>query len=121
MNRVVHFEIPSNKTTEAREFYSSVFGWKFDTFHGEESGYWLCSTGEGQGIDGALMKKQDPAQPVTIIIQVEDIDAAMKSVEEAGGEIVLAKHKVGEIGYSGYFKDPDDNILGVWQSLMAQQ
>jgi uncharacterized protein len=119
MNRVVHFEIPSSKTTESREFYSNVFGWKFDSFHGEESGYWLCSTGEGPGIDGAVMRKQDPAHPVTIIIQVEDIDRASDQVEQAGGEIVLGKQKVGDIGYSAYFKDPDGNIMGLWQSLMG--
>lgn len=37
----------------------------------------------------------------------EDVDATMKLVEEAGGEVVKEPQTVFWGGYSGYFKDPD--------------
>jgi uncharacterized protein len=29
--RPVHFEVPANDTTRAREFYSNLFGWQFES------------------------------------------------------------------------------------------
>ena len=31
MRKVVHFEIPADDLDRAKNFYSSVFGWKLDT------------------------------------------------------------------------------------------
>jgi predicted enzyme related to lactoylglutathione lyase len=30
----VHFEVPAKDTSRAREFYSNLFGWKFDSMEG---------------------------------------------------------------------------------------
>jgi uncharacterized protein len=62
-NRVVHFEIPANQPEALTKFYGEIFGWKFQKapFPGPE--YWLCDTGSnGPGINGAVMKRQDPRQ-----------------------------------------------------------
>jgi uncharacterized protein len=116
MPRVVHFEIPAEDPKRATAFYESVFGWKFSAFGGQD--YWLAKTGEtGEpGIDGAIMKREDPKQPVTNSISVPSIDQFAKKVEAAGGKMVVAKVAIPTVGYYAYFTDPEGNIQGLWEN-----
>ena len=115
-NRVVHFEIPTDDPEKSIDFFSTVFGWVFEKF-GEED-YWFAKTGEDgeQGIDGAIMKKQDPNQPVVNSIDVADIEKTSKQIEKAGGKIVVPKSPVPQMGWFCMFTDLDGNIHGLWQS-----
>ncbi len=115
MSRVVHFEIPATDPEKSMNFYSEVFGWKF-TKYGEED-YWFAETGskEDPGIDGAVMKRRDPNQPVTNAIDVENLDAALTMIEKNGGEVVVPKFPIPTMGWVAYFKDPDGVISGIWQ------
>jgi catechol 2,3-dioxygenase-like lactoylglutathione lyase family enzyme len=64
MPRVVHFEISVDDPERAIRFYSDVFGWKIEKWEGPMD-YWLITTGPENepGIDGALIRRQDPAVP----------------------------------------------------------
>jgi len=114
-NRVVHFEIPSDNPEKAISFFQTVFGWSFQKFGTEE--YWLVNTGDenARGINGALMKKKDPRQPMVNTILVESIDDYVQKIESAGGKIVVTKMAVPDVGYIAYFMDPDNNIHGIWE------
>lgn len=115
-NRVVHFEIPTDYPEKSMNFFKQIFGWKFEKFGDED--YWMIKTGEqGEiGIDGALMKKRDPKQPLVNAIDVEDIDKTAKEVEKAGGKIVVPKAAIPSMGWFSYFTDIDGNIHGLWQT-----
>jgi predicted enzyme related to lactoylglutathione lyase len=115
-NRVVHFEIPCDNPEKTIEFFKSVFGWNFQQF-GNES-YWIAITGDEKtpGINGAIMKKRDPQQPLVNSINVDDIDAMTKAIEKAGGTVVVPKTPIPTVGYLAYFKDPDGNIHGIYQN-----
>ena len=114
-NRVVHFEIPSDKPEKAIAFFQIVFGWNFQKLGTED--YWLATTGDenSRGINGALMKKKDPRQPVVNTILVENIEDYIQKIESARGKIVVAKMPVPNVGYLAYFMDPDNNIHGIWE------
>ncbi|RMG21554.1 MAG: VOC family protein [Bacteroidetes bacterium] len=116
MNRVVHFEIPAEDPEKITTFFSSVFGWKFSRW-GEEA-YWLAETGESNepGINGAVMKRRDPAQPIVNTLNVEDVSECARKLEAAGGEVVVPKMTIPGVGYLIYFKDPEGNIHGAMQS-----
>ena len=113
MARVVHFEIPSDEPEKSMAFYRDVFGWSYQQFGTEE--YWIAKTGENPtpGIDGAIMKKRHPSQPVVNSILVDSVAEFCKKVVAAGGEIVVPKMAIGEIGFVSYFKDLDGNIFGL--------
>jgi len=115
MNRIVHFEIPATDPKKSLDFYAEAFGWKYQEFPGFD--YWIATTGEDSkpGINGALMKRRDPGQPMTIVIDVPNIDESMATVEKLGGQIVVPKMPIPGMGYSAYFKDPDGVIMGLWQ------
>lgn len=118
MNRVIHFEIPSEKPEKSLQFYSDVFGWKYEQY-GEES-YWLALTGDSTdpGINGAVMLRKDRAQPVVNTIEVENIDESMLKIEQGDGSIVVPKSVIPNIGELAYFKDPEGNIFGIMQSFV---
>jgi predicted enzyme related to lactoylglutathione lyase len=113
MSRVVHFEIPSDNPEKSADFYKTVFGWQTQKWG--DMDYWLATTGDNTqpGINGAIMKKRDPRQPVTNSIGVKDIDAVMKGIEANGGKMVVPKTPIPTVGYYAYFTDPDGNIMGI--------
>lgn len=114
-NRVTHFEIPSDNPEKMMEFFKTAFGWNYMQF-GTES-YWLAITGDEKspGINGAIMKKRDPNQPMVNSISVADINVAIKNIETSGGLIVVPKMPIPGVGWLAYFKDPDGNIHGIMQ------
>ena len=114
-NRVVHFEIPCNEPEKTIEFFKTAFGWIFQKFGDEE--YWIALSGDAKtpGINGAIMKKKDPNQPIVNSINVANIDEAVKNIEKAGGVIVVPKMPIPTVGWLVYFKDPDGNIHGAYQ------
>lgn len=116
MSRVIHFEIPASDPDVSISFYRDVFGWSFRQFGDQD--YWLATTGEESmpGINGAIIKRRDPGQPVTNSIGVPDMDAAMQKIEGAGGTIVVDKTPIPGVGWFSFFKDPDQNILGLMQT-----
>lgn len=116
MNRVTNFEIPAGDPQQVMDFFSKTFGWKFTEF--DPGHYWMAETGEPgiSGINGSVMKRRDPRQPIVNSILVEDIDATIEKIKANGGTIVVDKQAVHSFGWLAYFKDPDGNIHGIWQN-----
>ena len=108
MPRVVHFEICGAKPEQLIDFYSKVFGWKFEKWGPID--YWIIKTGEGPGIDGGLGKEKNPSVNT---IDVPDVDKYLAKIKMAGGTVVAPKMTLPGIGYLAYFKDPQGNIFGI--------
>ena len=120
MPRPVHFEIPADNPERAIEFYSSIFGWKFSKWGGPME-YWLITTGEPAepGINGGLLRRQDPNQPCVNTITVASVDESLQAIDKGGGVCVLPKMAVPGVGWMAYCKDPDGHIFGIMQSDAA--
>lgn len=113
-NRVSHFEIPCDEPQKTMRFFEEVFKWEFQQMGDQE--YWFAKTGENQpGINGAIMKKRDPQQPIANSISVADIDQTIQKIENSQGSIVVPKMPIPSMGWLAFFKDPDGNIHGIWQ------
>ncbi|HET7532425.1 MAG TPA: VOC family protein [Nocardioidaceae bacterium] len=121
-DRVVHFEIPYEDGDRARAFYGEAFGWDLQAW--SEGEYTLVTTGptgesgatEPGFINGGMMKREAPFGSPVIVIAVDDIDASMATVERLGGSTVMAKQPVGDMGWAAYFKDPEGNLMGLFQN-----
>ncbi len=122
--RVVHFEIPADDLSRAQTFYQDAFGWNINTM--PELQYAMVSTTptddsgmptEPGGINGGMLKRQMPIMNPVVTINVDDMDAAMKRVEELGGKCLGDKAAVGDMGYAAYFTDTEGNTLGLWQNM----
>ena len=115
MLRPVHFEIPVDDPEKNIAFFEQVFGWKFMKWEGPIE-YYVVTTGEGEpGINGGLMRRMHPGQPVVNTIQVPSVDQFTAKVTDAGGDVVVPKMPIPGVGYLAYFKDPDGNIHGIME------
>lgn len=120
--RVVHFEIPYDDAGRARAFYADVFGWEVSVVPSLD--YTVAATGPDDGagpiepgyVNGGMAPRGAPLEHPTVVVEVDDIDAALDLVEEHGGRPMLARTPVGDIGFSAYFADSEGNVVGLWQS-----
>jgi hypothetical protein len=127
MRKVVHFEIPADDLQRAKAFYGDVFGWHISTMDmpggGEYTGVTTTPV-DGQtmtptepgAINGALVNRDQTNTAPVITIDVDDITATLQQIEGAGGSTVLARTAIPGMGAFGYFKDPDGNVLGLWET-----
>lgn len=122
--RVVHFEIPYDDRDRAKSFYHDAFGWQLMDWGGDEAEYTIVSTGPGgeQGptepgyIGGGLGRRDQGFSHPTVVVDVADIDTALAKVEKLGGSKVADRMAVGDMGWAAYFKDPEGNVIGLWQT-----
>jgi uncharacterized protein len=120
--RVVHFEIAYDDAERSRSFYEKAFGWELQPM--PEMSYTIVNTGpsgdrgptEAGFINGGLMQRQEPFTATNIVIDVENIEDALKAVNEAGGTTVSERMPVGDMGFAAYFKDSEGNLLGLWET-----
>ena len=122
MSGVVHFEIPADDQERAREFYGAAFDWRLDvmpelqytnvvTTPIDEATQQPLSPGAING--GMFERTSDLANPI-ITVDVDDIDAALERITSLGGDVVQAKTAIPGMGYFGYFRDTEGNVLGLW-------
>lgn len=105
MNPVVHFEMPYDDRDRMAAFYEQAFGWKTHKFGPDMGNYVVAHTTETDEenmvkepgrINGGFSARGDGNQFPSIVIQVNDIRAAMQKVREAGGRIVGGHAEEGE-------------------------
>jgi len=126
MGRVVHFEIHASDMDRAERFYRDVFGWEVQRFDGPID-YRLLNTGPKSttGIDGALVERRGSGDGDAVIayvctVQVDDIKATEQKVKEAGGEQVVERQEIPDVGHLSYFKDSEGNIFGAMQAASRE-
>jgi predicted enzyme related to lactoylglutathione lyase len=97
MNPVIHFGMPAEDRKRMTDFYATVFGWQTKQFGPEMGNYVLATTTESDeggmpkkpgAINGGFFTKSEMDAYPKITIQVDDIQAAMKKVEAAGGTVL---------------------------------
>ena len=112
--RVVHFELPADEPARCMTFYQQAFGWAFEKWDGPME-YWMIKTGEGEGINGGLARREQPGQPPTNVIAVPSADDATRAIVAAGGKEVVPKMAVPGVGWTAYFADTEQNVFGIIQ------
>ncbi|MDP4207230.1 MAG: VOC family protein [Bacteroidota bacterium] len=129
MNPVVHFEMPADDRNRMAGFYSNVFGWK-PQFFGEEMGnYVTVATTETDNngrptvpgaINGGFYPKTAdmPAPHPSIVIAVDDINASINKIKEAGGEVLGAPVDIPGVGAYVSFIDTEGNRVSILQPKM---
>ena len=118
----MHFEIPADDESRARDFYTSAFGWEFQVMPEMEYSLAMTTPMDQEGrptvpgsINGGLFKRGELTAPV-ITVDVEDIDAALEKIAALGGTVHRAKMEVPGMGWNAYFTDSEGNIVGLWQN-----
>ena len=111
-DRVVHFEITADDPERAAEFYRHSFGWTITNWEGPVD-YWLVSSGDGPGIDGAITVRAHD-QAVINTIQVEgNLEDAVARVVAAGGSQLGSVNPIPGVGRLTYATDTEGNVFGI--------
>ncbi len=114
-NSICHTEFVSHNMEQSQKFFAEIFGWTF-TPMGEE--YALWSAGEGEPSGALRLEKPGEAElaaSTIVYIEVEDIEATLKSIETGGGKTVCPKTLISEEhGYFALFTDPSGGSIGLW-------
>jgi predicted enzyme related to lactoylglutathione lyase len=99
-------------------FYRNVFDWEIR--HLSELNYHLVETDGKGGINGGIMKHQAGPWPgnMAFYVDVDDLDAYVKKIKDAGGKIVVEKMEVQGVGQLSLFEDPDGRVLGMWKKAV---
>jgi len=125
MSPVVHFEMPAEDRRRMASFYEKTFGWKTQMLGPEMGEYVLVTTAESDVKPGApagainggfYLKNPDwPAQHPSIVIGVDDIEAAMRRVKEGGGEVLGEPMQIPGVGRYVSFFDTERNRVSMLQ------
>jgi predicted enzyme related to lactoylglutathione lyase len=117
MDSVVHFEIPFDDGERASAFYAGAFGWQLSS--PPQMQYVLATTkadDDTAGINGGMLQRQGPITAPLVTIGVDDLDAALATVEKLGGQVAIGRQSIGDMGFSAYVRDTEGNLIGLWQS-----
>lgn len=127
MSKVVHFEIPADDLDRARSFYGSVFDWQLQTMPMGDGGEYTGVTTtpvdertqlptEPGAINGGMVQRDARMPAPVVTIDVEDIDAILHTIEASGGATVSPRTAIPGMGAFAYFRDPEGNVLGLWET-----
>ena len=126
MSKVVHFEIPADDLDRAKNFYGSVFGWELQTMPMNEGEYTSVKTTdvdeqtqlptEPGAINGGMFVRDERLTTPVITIDVDGIDDSLKQIEAEGGSTVTPRTAIPGMGAFAYFKDPEGNVMGLWET-----
>lgn len=126
MDKVFHFEIPSDDLDRAKSFYDKVFGWKYNNISVSGEDYTFAQTSKvdenGRGdeknaINGAIIKRTNSGASPVIVAQVDSMEDTLKKAKDNGGEIVMQPKEFGDMGMYAHVKDSEGNVIGVFKDL----
>jgi len=111
-NPIVHWELMGPDGDAQKEFYAKIFDWKFTTPDG--FGSYHMTEGDDMGVNGALGQgSEEMPSYQCIYVGVDDIDAKLEEIEEAGGKTVVPRTEIPDMVTFAMFQDPAGNFVGI--------
>lgn len=108
-----HVEFLVTDLDRSRAFYEGLFGWQFRPFGGE----YLLFRGPGRTAGGLMKVRQPiPGRSTIAYVEVEEIEPYLEKATALGGAIETDKSAVADMGWFALLKDPDGNVVGLWQN-----
>jgi predicted enzyme related to lactoylglutathione lyase len=118
---VVHFEIVGTDAQALRSYYSSLFGWEFQTDNPMDYGLLereanlnADAIGIGGGIGAA---PEGYPGHVTFCVEVPDVEEALARAERLGGSRMMGPETVAEGIEIGLLGDPEGHVVGVMRPV----
>ncbi|MFE0515974.1 VOC family protein [Streptomyces sp. NPDC058964] len=108
-------ELGTNDLEGAKRFYTELFGWRPETDPRQEAGgYTVAHLGDAAV---AALTRLYQFQPVAwnVSFAVADADATARTVEEAGGTVILGPLDVFDAGRFAVALDPTGAAFQLWQ------
>lgn len=115
-NKLAHFAIYIDDMKRAKEFYSDLFGWDYNSYGADDFLQIKDSSETEASLIGALQSRKYSPLDDKIIgfecsIAVSDIDAIIKKIETNKGKVVMPKTEIPPVGWLVKFLDTEGNIV----------
>lgn len=125
-NPVVHFEMPYKNAKRVSKFYENAFGWGMVDAGKNMGNYIVSQTAETDeknmvktkgAINGGFynLKQSPKSKEPSVVISVENLEKAMKTVVKAGGKILGKPQDIPTIGLWVSFRDSEGNRVSMLQ------
>ncbi|GAB4529916.1 MAG: VOC family protein [Anaerolineae bacterium] len=123
-NPLVWVEIPVMEMDRAARFYEALFGVKLEISKDEVRQTATIFNSEGTGV-GLSLTQNDTFPPSASgplpYFMVDDLEASLKKVEEAGGRVIMARSEMSPDNYYATFADTEGNTLAFYYYQAPQQ
>jgi uncharacterized protein len=106
--RIEYIEFPALDIARSKEFFTTVFGWKF-----EDYGPDYTSFADGRLAGGFDKHAEVASGGPLVVIYAADLEAVQSSVITGGGSIVKPIFSFPG-GRRFHFKDPNGNEMAAW-------
>ncbi|MEO1089973.1 MAG: VOC family protein [Pseudomonadota bacterium] len=114
-------ELMTRDVDAAKRFYEASLGWTFDAMPMPEGGtYWVASSGGSMA--GGMMALDGPQFEGVpshwfAYIEVDDVDARVAGLEQAGGKLMRPAFDVANVGRIAIVQDPTGAVVGWMTSV----
>lgn len=129
-NKVTWFSIPSDNINRAINFYKEAFNWHIEPETKEDNDIYSFYVAlnsksdanyisEEKGVlNGCIVKRKIGLPHPAVLVEVDDLDAAIKKVKRAGGQLVTEKMLMKSLnGIFVLIKDTEGNYVELFQSI----
>jgi predicted enzyme related to lactoylglutathione lyase len=107
-NQIDYIEFPATDIPKTKEFYSSVFGWKFEDYGPDYTSFM-----DGRLAGGFWKELPLPVKGILVVLYASDLEGTEKKVKAAGATITKEIFSFPG-GRRFQFLDPNGNELAVW-------
>lgn len=112
---IQHIELVSTEPAKFRKFLEKQFGWTFETHKTPNGEYHAFRTPDGNG--GGITPPMNPGHTgATPYINVENIEATLKSCQKNGATIMMPITDVPGMGKFFWFQVAGGPPLACWQA-----
>lgn len=117
------YELATTNVKAAKDFYGSVFGWKFSDHAMGDMTYTMIKRNDHEfGGIWAIPKGQENHIPPHWMgyILVDDLDESLKNAQKHGAAIVKPADNAGDFGRFAIIQDPTGAHIALWQSIQTK-
>ena len=119
----IWYELMTPDPVGSKAFYDAVVGWTIGERVEEFQGYRMIGRSDGGSAGGVLPlnaeMQEHGARPMWLgYIHVADVDAAVRSIEQAGGKTLMT-HDVPNVGRIAMVTDPQNAVFYVMKPIPA--
>lgn len=115
-NKLTHFAIHTDNIQRAKKFYSEVFDWGFNSYGPDDFMQIKTDPSEDADVIGAIQSRSyspiaEKIKGFECSISVENIDDIIEKVKSNGGQILMPKTTIPNVGYVAKFLDTEGNLI----------
>ena len=119
-NKLTHFAIHIDDIARARNFYEGIFDWGFHSYGPSDFLQIKADKTENSELIGALQARRYSLVPEKLIgwectIGVENLDHIVERIKNRGGQILMHKTAIANVGWIAKFLDTEGNLICAMQ------